>query len=73
MINRNTLKLTGRISLRSRLIGYILVLHLIFASLSIYLLIGNRSWRIWLIALEAAFVISFYTGLKLVRAIFGTL
>ncbi len=73
LINRNTVKLTGRISLRTRLIGYILVLHLIFASLSIYLLIGNRSWRIWLIALEAAFVISFYTGLKLVRAIFGTL
>lgn len=73
LINRKTVKLTGRISLRSRLIGYILVLHLIFASLSIYLLIGNRTWRIWLIALEAAFLISFYTGLKLVRAIFGTL
>ena len=42
-------------SLRRRAIAYLVVLHLIFAALAVYLFLHSR---FWLIAIEAVFVVS---------------
>lgn len=57
-------------SLRLKLILYLLIVHLLFAAVAVYLLLQHR---LWLLAVEAIFVISLLTGLKLIRDIFGTL
>jgi nitrogen fixation/metabolism regulation signal transduction histidine kinase len=55
------------VSLRRRAIAYLVVLHLIFAALAVYLFLHNR---FWLIAIEVAFVVSLITGLRLTREMY---
>jgi nitrogen fixation/metabolism regulation signal transduction histidine kinase len=57
-------------SLRLKFILYLIVTHLLFALTAVYLL-WQRS--LWLLAFEAAFVISLAVGIKLIRDLFGTL
>ena len=57
-------------SLRHKFILYLLFIHLAFAIVSIYFLWENR---IWLLAVEAFFVLSFFLALKLFRALFQPL
>lgn len=57
-------------SLRGRFVLYLLCLHLVFAALAVFLL---RHSRLWLLAVEAVFVLSLAAGLGLVRKLFGTL
>ncbi len=58
------------VSLRHKFILYLLFIHLAFAVVSIFLLWEKR---IWLLAVEAFFVISFIFALKLFRALFQPL
>jgi nitrogen fixation/metabolism regulation signal transduction histidine kinase len=58
------------LSLRHKFILYLLFIHLAFAAVSIFLLWENR---LWLLAVEAFFVISFIFALKLFRALFQPL
>jgi nitrogen fixation/metabolism regulation signal transduction histidine kinase len=58
------------ISLRHKFLLYLLFLHLAFAIVAIFWLWRNR---IWLLAVEAFFVISFILALKLFRALFQPL
>ena len=57
-------------SLRGRAIAYLVVLHLIFAGLSVYLFLANRYW---LIAIEAFFLISVLVGVRLSRDMYRQL
>lgn len=57
-------------SLRLKYILYLTAIHLLFAAIAALLLAHNR---LWLIAIEAAFVISFAVGIRLTRRLFGTL
>ncbi|MBN1569402.1 MAG: PAS domain-containing protein [Acidobacteria bacterium] len=57
-------------SLRLKYILYLLSIHLLFAGVAALLLAQNR---LWLIAIEVVFVISFIIGLKLAGGLFGTL
>ena len=57
-------------SLRLKFILYLIFVHLLFAGVAVYLLLRHR---IWLLAVEAVFVISLLIGLKLIRNLFGTL
>ncbi|MGH7595590.1 MAG: sensor histidine kinase, partial [bacterium] len=57
-------------SLRRKFILYLLFIHLAFAIVAIFLLWENR---IWLLAVEAFFVLSFILALKLFRALFQPL
>ena len=62
--------LTGKmrsVSLRWRLIAYLLVLHALLAGLAVVLLQQNR---LWLFAIEAVFAITLGLGLTLTRNIF---
>ena len=58
------------ISLRHKFILYLLFLHLAFAAVAIFLLWEKR---LWLLAVEAFFVLSFVLALKLFRALFQPL
>ena len=64
------MKMRLAISLRTRFILYLIVIHLLFAGVAIYLLSKNR---VWLLAVEAVFVISLYLGVRLIRNLFGTI
>jgi len=55
------------LSLRWRVLLYLLVLHLLFAGLAVYLLLQNR---LWLFAVEAVFAVSLGLGLKFTRQLF---
>jgi two-component system, NtrC family, nitrogen regulation sensor histidine kinase NtrY len=57
-------------SLRLKLILYIIIVHLLFAGVAIYLLLQHR---IWLLAVEAVFLISLTVGLVLIKNLFGTI
>ena len=57
-------------SLRARFVAYLLTIHLLFAGLAVYLLLRNR---LWLLAVEAVFLLSFVAGLKLLRDLFASL
>jgi two-component system nitrogen regulation sensor histidine kinase NtrY len=57
-------------TLRSKFTFYLVVVHLLFASVAIYLLVQQRYW---LLAAEAVFIISLAWGIKLVKELFGTL
>ncbi len=57
-------------SLRLKYILYLLAIHLLFAAVAALMLVHNR---LWLIAIEAVFVISFAIGLKLAGGLFGAL
>jgi nitrogen fixation/metabolism regulation signal transduction histidine kinase len=58
------------VSLRHKFVLYLLFIHLAFAAVSIFLLWEKR---IWLLAVEAFFVLSFILALKLFRALFQPL
>jgi nitrogen fixation/metabolism regulation signal transduction histidine kinase len=64
------MKIRRALSLRTRFILYLVVVHLLFASVAIYLL---KKERVWLLAVEAVFVISLAAGVKLIRNLFGTI
>ena len=57
-------------SLRLKYILYLLAIHLLFAVIAALLLAHTR---LWLIAIEVTFVISFSIGAKLASGLFGTL
>jgi len=57
-------------SLRLKFTLYLVLIHLLFAGLAVYLLVQNR---LWLLAVEAVFALSLAGGLRLVRSLFGTL
>jgi uncharacterized membrane protein len=56
--------------LRHKFILYLLFIHLAFAAVAIFLLWTDR---LWLLAVEAFFVLSFILALKLFRALFQPL
>lgn len=64
------MKARRKISLQAQFILYLILIHLLFAGVALYLLQQNR---LWLFAVEAVFVISLVIGIKLIRALFGTL
>ncbi len=57
-------------NLRIKFILYLLLVHLLFAGVAIYLLLQHR---LWLLAVEAVFIISLYSGLRLIRQLFNTI
>ncbi len=57
-------------SLRFKFILYLIAVHLLFAGVAIYLLMKHR---IWLLAVEAVFIVSLYVGLRLIRQLFNTI
>jgi two-component system, NtrC family, nitrogen regulation sensor histidine kinase NtrY len=57
-------------SLRLKLLLYLILVHLLFAGVAVYLLLQHR---IWLLAVEAVFVISLAVGLTLIKNLFGTI
>jgi nitrogen fixation/metabolism regulation signal transduction histidine kinase len=64
------MKARRKISLQAQFILYLILTHLLFAGVAVYLLRQNR---LWLFAVEAVFIISLVAGIKLIRALFGTL
>ncbi len=56
--------------LRRRFVLYLLAIHLLFAGLAVYLLLQNR---LWLLAVEAVFLLSFAVGLRLLGSLFAPL
>jgi nitrogen fixation/metabolism regulation signal transduction histidine kinase len=57
-------------SLRLKFIVYLIVVHLLFAGVAVYLLLRQR---VWLLAVEAVFIISLFAGLRLIRQLFNTI
>jgi nitrogen fixation/metabolism regulation signal transduction histidine kinase len=57
-------------SLRLKFILYLIVVHLLFAGVAVYLLLQQR---IWLLAVEGVFIVSLYIGLRLIRQLFNTI
>src|ERR1041385_4125727 len=57
-------------SLRLKFFFYLIAIHLLFAGVSIYLLLQNR---LWLLAREAVFLPSLGLGIALVKNLFGTI
>jgi nitrogen fixation/metabolism regulation signal transduction histidine kinase len=55
------------VSLRGKFVVYLIVIHLVFAAATVALFRENR---IWLLAVEGFFLISFLAGLWLLRALF---
>jgi nitrogen fixation/metabolism regulation signal transduction histidine kinase len=64
------MKIRPKISLRLKFILYLILIHLLFAGVAIYLLSKNR---VWLLAVEAVFIVSLYAGLRLIRHLFNTI
>jgi signal transduction histidine kinase len=58
------------VRLRRRFVLYLLAIHVLFAGLAVYLLLQNR---LWLLAVEAVFLLSFAVGLKLLGSLFAPL
>ena len=57
-------------SLRLKFILYLSAVHVLFAGVAIYLLMKHR---IWLLAVEAVFIVSLSVGLRLIRQLFNTI
>ena len=57
-------------TLRFKLLIYLVGIHLLFAGVAIYLLLQHR---IWLLAVELVFVVSLTGGWMLTRSLFGTI
>ena len=57
-------------TLRSKFVAYIVLVHVVFAACAIWFL---RDDRLWLIAAEGLFIISLALGIRLVRSFFGPL
>jgi len=64
------MKMRLKISLRLKFIFYLILIHLLFAGVAIYLISKNR---VWLLAVEAVFIVSLYAGLRLIRQLFNTI
>jgi two-component system, NtrC family, nitrogen regulation sensor histidine kinase NtrY len=64
------MKLRLKISLRLKFILYLVFVHLLFAGVAIYLISKHR---LWLLAVEAVFVISLAVGVSIIRNLFGTI
>src|SRR5215475_14511712 len=64
------MKLRLKISLRLKFILYLVLVHLLFAGVAIYLITKHR---LWLLAVEAVFVISLAVGVSIIRKLFGTI
>src|SRR5215813_12898785 len=64
------MKMRLKISLRLKFILYLILIHLLFAGVAGYLLSKNR---VWLLAIEAVFIVSLYAGLRLIRHLFNTI
>src|SRR5215510_16205380 len=64
------MKLRLKISLRLKFILYLVSVHLLFAGVAIYLLTKHG---LWLLAVEAVFVISLAAGISIIRNLFGTI
>jgi nitrogen fixation/metabolism regulation signal transduction histidine kinase len=59
-----------KIGLRLKFLLYLIFIHLLFAGVAVYLLSTNR---VWLLAVEAVFIISLYVGMRLIRQLFNTI
>ena len=57
-------------NLRLKFIVYLIVVHLLFAGVAVYLLTKHR---VWLLAVEAVFLVSLYVGWRLIRHLFNTI
>ena len=57
-------------SLRLKFALYLAAVHVLFAGVAAYLLLHNR---IWLLAVEAIFVLSLVVGVRLIGNLFGTI
>src|SRR5262245_64048598 len=57
------MKMRLKISLRLKFILYLILIHLLFAGVAVYLISKNR---VWLLAVEAVFIVSLYAGLRLI-------
>ena len=57
-------------SLRGRSIAYLVILHLLFAGLAVYLFLRNP---FWLLGIEAVFALSLVVGLRLSREMYRQL
>ncbi len=55
-------------TLRLKFTIYLIVMHLLFGGVSIYVLLDHRRW---LLAVEAVFVVSLLCGLRMIRNLFG--
>jgi nitrogen fixation/metabolism regulation signal transduction histidine kinase len=55
------------VSLRAKFVIYLVLIHLVFAGVCLYLLWDDR---IWLFAVEGFFIVSFLAGVWLIRALF---
>ena len=55
---------------RRRLLLYLLLIHLLFAGLAVWSLLHDP---IWLLGVEIVFLISMYSGIRLIRNLFATL
>src|SRR5262247_3264604 len=64
------MKLRLKISLRLKFILYLVLVHLLFAGVAVYLITKHR---LWLLAVEAVFVISLAVGVSIIRKLFGTI
>ncbi len=62
--------LSVAMSLRLKLLLYLITVHLLFAGVAIYLLLQHR---FWLLAVEAVFLLSLFIGLRLIKNLFGTI
>jgi two-component system, NtrC family, nitrogen regulation sensor histidine kinase NtrY len=58
------------VTLRARIAAYLIVLHLIFAGLAVFLFLNNP---FWLLAVEVVFAISLVVGIRLTRDTFRNL
>jgi len=58
------------VTLRSKVVLYLVAVHLLVAALAVYLL---RQHRPWLLAVEALLVVSVVVGVRVFQAIFGPL
>ncbi|MBI5867182.1 MAG: PAS domain-containing protein [candidate division Zixibacteria bacterium] len=57
-------------SLRTKFVGYLLALHLVFAVFAVYVL---RHQRVWLLGVEAVLILSFIVARRLHRSMFRPL
>jgi nitrogen fixation/metabolism regulation signal transduction histidine kinase len=64
------MKFRLKFSLRLKFILYLVLVHLLFAGVAIYLVSKHR---LWLLAVEAAFVISLAAGIGIIRKLFGAI
>jgi two-component system, NtrC family, nitrogen regulation sensor histidine kinase NtrY len=63
-------RLLPRLTLRTRFIAFLLVLHALFAALAVYLFLDSP---FWLVAVELVFLFSFGYGVRLAREMFRDL